>query len=136
MTALILPDRRRVHPRALDLGPPEEPPTFGLYLLVKPPPTTDWPQRWAAISWASQRPKDEADFVAAVRDAWARSAVAGERVEVACKVGHAGTALALAVMARLSGTPADEAADWVRTGHSRRAFTSRGDRRWVEQLAL
>jgi hypothetical protein len=129
---VVLADGRRVRGRGLRSGLPEGPaPTFGLYLLGKPPPPTTWEARW--IRWPDFRlPRDPDDAVAALRDALDRAAT--ERVEVACGGGTGRTGTALACLAVLAGTPPEEAVALVRAGYRRRAVETRAQRRFVARF--
>lgn len=122
--------------RGLRSDPPADPPpTFGLYLLGRPPPATSWEQRWAR--WPDFRlPADRPDALAAIREAWERAGAEDERVEVACHGGTGRTGTALAVMAVLSGIAPREAVAWVRQSYRPRAVETPGQRRWVAGLDL
>ncbi len=124
-----LPDGRRVRGRGLRRPPPDGPkPEFGVYLLRTDPGPFAWPHRW--VRWPDFRtPADEVEALTALRDAYERSAVA--RVELACHGGVGRTGTALAILARLSGTPAAEAVEWVRARYHPRAAETPWQRRWV-----
>ena len=126
---LVLADGRRVRGRGLRAPlPPGPTPAFGLYLLGKPPPSTDWPARW--LRWPDFRlPGDRADAVDALREAYARSET--ERVEVACGGGNGRTGTALACLAVLAGTPPEDAVAYVRTHYRRHAVETPRQRRYV-----
>ena len=126
---VVLADGRRVRGRGLRSGLPEGPePTFGLYLLGRPPPPTAWEARW--VRWPDFRlPRDPDEAVAALREALDRAATG--RVEVACGGGTGRTGTALACLAVLAGTPPDEAVALVRARYRRRAVETRAQRRFV-----
>ncbi|HMJ74328.1 MAG TPA: protein-tyrosine phosphatase family protein [Iamia sp.] len=129
---LELADGRRVRGRGVRAGAPEGPePTFGLYLLGKPPPVTTWEARW--VRWPDFRlPRDPDDAVAALRDAFDRAATG--RVEVACGGGAGRTGTALACLAVLAGTPPDDAVAFVRAGYRSRAVETPAQRRFVTRF--
>ena len=70
--------------------------------------------------------------MAALREAFERSA--RERVEVACGGGVGRTGTALAAIAVLAGVPAVEVVAWVRRHYNRRAVETPWQRRWVRNL--
>lgn len=129
---LELADGRRVRGRGVRAGLPDGPePTFGLYLLGRPPAPTAWASRW--VRWPDFRlPGDADDAGAALRETFDRAA--RERVEVACGGGTGRTGTALACLAVLAGTPPDEAVALVRAGYRRRAVETRAQRRFVERF--
>lgn len=132
---LRLPDGRRIRARGLRRPLPAggEEPACGLYLLGSPPAEMPWTTRW--IRWGDFRlPRDGAAAVAALVELHARAE--HERVEVACGGGIGRTGTALAVLARLSGVPAEGAVAWVRAHHHRRAVETRAQRRWAERVEL
>ena len=81
-----------------------------------------WPDFWL--------PTDRADAVDALLEAH-RRAVAGERVEVACRGGIGRTGTALAALAIVDGLPAAEAVPWVRGAYHHRAVETPWQRRWL-----
>ncbi|MFE7524300.1 protein phosphatase [Kitasatospora sp. NPDC057542] len=129
---LRLPSGRLLRGRGLSRPlPPGPQPTFGLYLLGRPP-HVDWPSRW--VRWPDFRlPADRADAADAFREAWERSAT--ERVELACAGGRGRTGTALARIAVLDGVPAAEAVDYVREHYSRHAVETPWQRKFVERPA-
>lgn len=131
---LVLPDGRRVRGRGLRAdAPPGPDPTFGLYLLGREPPATEWEARW--VRWPDfLLPRDRSDAVAALREAHDRAAT--ERVEVACGGGTGRTGTALACLAVLAGVAPDEAVAFVRAGYRARAVETRRQRRFVETFAV
>lgn len=103
-------------------------PDFAVYLLCRDPHLTDQPYRW--VRWPDFRlPTSTDDAVDALREAHARAA--SERVEIACGSGVGRTGTALAVLAILSGIPAEAAVQWVRATYHPRAVETRGQRAWV-----
>ena len=83
---VTLPSGRRVRGRGLREGdPPADAPSpsFGLYLLGKPPPATPWEARW--VEWPDFRlPRDRSDAGAAFREVWTRAAterICGDHVD-------------------------------------------------------
>jgi hypothetical protein len=126
---LRLPSGRLVRGRGLRHGPPAgPPPTFGVYLLGKPPPPTDWESRW--LRWPDfLLPKDKNQASAVLAEAWRRAA--DERVEIACGGGRGRTGTALACLAVLDGLPAGEAVSFVRAHYDRHAVETPWQRRYV-----
>src|SRR5690242_9072333 len=104
---LRLPSGRLVRGRGLRLPMPSGPaPTFGVYLLGKPPPEVAWEHRW--LRWPDFRlPADRAEARRMLYEAWQRAAE--ERVELACAGGRGRTGTALALLAVIDGVPAAEA---------------------------
>lgn len=129
---VVLADGRRVRGRGLRSGLPEGPePTFGLYLLGRPPAPTTWESRW--VRWPDFRlPSDPDDATDALGEAFARAAT--ERVEVACGGGTGRTGTALACLAVLAGVPADEAVAFVRAHYRARAVETPAQRRFVARF--
>ena len=126
---LELPSGRRVRGRGLRRPPPAGPaPSFGVYLLGRPPPVLGWESRW--VRWPDFRlPADAGDLRSALAEAWERSA--GERVEVACGGGTGRTGTALACLAVLDGVPPGDAVAFVRRGYRPRAVETRRQARFV-----
>lgn len=107
-------------------------PDFAVYLLGREPRITEWPYRW--VRWPDFRfPRSTEDAVDALREAHERAG--SERVEIACGGGVGRTGTALAVLAVMSGVPADQAVSWVRTNHHPRAVETRRQRAWVASVA-
>ncbi|HSR27883.1 MAG TPA: protein phosphatase, partial [Actinomycetes bacterium] len=63
-----------------------------------------------------------------------RRALAGERVEVACRGGVGRTGTALAALAVLDGLHPRQAVAWVRGHYHRRAVETPWQRRWLRNL--
>jgi hypothetical protein len=124
-----LPSGRRVRGRGIRGGSPAGPrPSFGVYLLGRPPADPGWESRW--VRWPDFRlPSDPAALRAALTEAWERSAT--ERVEVACGGGTGRTGTALACLAVLDGVPAADAVAFVRRTYRPRAVETRGQERLV-----
>lgn len=127
-----LPDGRRIRGRGLRHALPEGPaPDFAVYLLGRDPGRFAWEHRW--VAWPDlRRPVSTTDAVAALHEAYERSA--SERVELACGGGIGRTGTALAEIAVLAGIPRPEAVPWVRRHYHRRAVETPGQRRWVRNL--
>jgi hypothetical protein len=124
---LVLPSGRLIRGRSLRVAPPEEP-TFGLYLLGRPPPAVPWEYRW--LRWPDfGLPADRTEAREAFLDAW-RRAESG-RVEVACGGGRGRTGTALACLAVLDGVPPDRAVAYVRAHYHPRAVETPWQRRYV-----
>src|ERR1044072_2671110 len=106
---LKLPSGRLVRGRGLryPLAPGAPAPSYGVYLLGKPPPGMAGESR-CVRGPDSGPPKHRADAPAALSEAWERAA--GERVEVACGGGRGRTGAALACLALLDGRPGGAAA--------------------------
>jgi hypothetical protein len=92
-------------------------PSFGLYLDERWAP--DWPH--AHVDWPDfSVPADAGALRVALLDLITR-ARRGEAVELGCLGGHGRTGTALACLAVLTGTPADEAVAWVRSAYCPKA---------------
>jgi hypothetical protein len=128
-----LPDGRLIRGTGIRRPRGQAPaPGFAVYLLGRDPHVTQWPNRW--VRWRDFRLPDSAgDAVDALREAHTRAAV--ERVEIACGAGIGRTGTAIAVLAIMSGVPADTAIDWVRTNYHPRAVETRGQRAWIASVA-
>jgi hypothetical protein len=126
---LRLPSGRLVRGRSLRRPVPEgPPPTFGIYLVGKPPAPVTWESRW--LRWPDFRlPADPARFRHTLAEAWERAT--SERVELACTGGRGRTGTALACLAILDGVPNDRAVAYVREHYDRRAVETPGQRRFV-----
>lgn len=108
------------------------PPDFAVYLLGRDPRITDWPNRW--VRWRDFRLPDSTEAaIDALREAHKRAA--SERVEIACGAGIGRTGTAIAILAILSGTPADSAVEWVRANYHPRAVETRRQRAWITTVA-
>lgn len=128
---LRLPSGRLVRGRGLRHGVPEGPvPSFGVYLVGKPPPESGWESRWLRCRdfWVPDR--DEAREALGV--VLERSG--SERVEVACGGGRGRTGVALACLAVLDGVPAGEAVAFVRAGYHRGAVEVPWQHRFVRRF--
>ena len=131
---VTLPSGRLVRGRGLRDGPvdDDDAPRFGLYLTARLH-RERWPSRW--IRWPDFRlPSAPSEALAALREAYDRSAV--ERVEIACGGGTGRTGTALAILARYDGVPADEAVAWVRAAYRRNAVETPWQRRFVREAQL
>lgn len=90
--------------------PAGQSPTFGVYLLGKPPPDFGWASRW--IRWPDfGLPAERASLRPALTRAWELAAT--ERVEIACAGGRGRTGTALACLAILDGVPRQQAVAFV-----------------------
>jgi protein-tyrosine phosphatase len=126
------PDGRTIRGRGLrHPAPAGQQPEFGLYLLARRPRPFDWEHRW--VRWPDFRtPASTRDAVAAIEEAYVRSAT--ERVEIACRGGVGRTGTALAAIAVLAGIPSADAVAWVRRRYHPRAVETPGQRRWVRKV--
>ncbi|MGW7284331.1 protein-tyrosine phosphatase family protein [Streptomyces sp. NPDC054847] len=124
-----LPSGRLVRGRGLRRPLPDGArPEFGVYLLGRRPPVTDWEASW--IRWPDFRlPADRAQARQLLERAWARAAT--ERVEIACGGGRGRTGTALACLAVLDGVPAEDAVVYVREHYHRGAVETPWQRRYV-----
>src|SRR5688500_14582827 len=100
---------------------------FALVLAEGPAPAwahrrIRWPDFWV--------PTDRADALDALHEAH-RRAIAGERVEVACRGGVGRTGTALAALAVLDGLTPREAIGWVRSRYHPRAVETPWQRWWL-----
>lgn len=131
---VTLPDGRRVRARGLRHGDAQgERPELGVYLLGRPPPSTEWPAWW--IRWPDFRlPTDRNGAIATLAAAHERCA--HTRVELACGGGIGRTGTALAVMAILSGVAPGDAVAWTRIHHHPSAVETPCQRRWIRGLEL
>lgn len=103
-------------------------PEFGVYLLGRHPPATDWEASW--IRWPDFRlPVDSRQARALLERAWSRAAA--QRVEIACGGGRGRTGTALACLAVLDGVPAEDAVAYVRDHYHRGAVETPWQRRYV-----
>jgi hypothetical protein len=103
-------------------------PAFGLYFDER------WDPPWAHahVDWPDFGvPADIAGLRASLVDLLDR-ARAGDRVEVGCLGGHGRTGTALACLAVLTGTPAGDAAGWVRAHYCPEAIETDAQREFVE----
>lgn len=107
-------------------------PEYGLYLLGRRPPETDWESAW--LRWPDfWLPVDREAAVNAVRDVRERTAT--QRVEVACGGGRGRTGTVLACLAALDGLSGDEAVAYVRARYDRHAVETPWQRRFVRGFA-
>ncbi len=128
---LRLPSGRLVRGRGLRRPLPSGPePTYGLYLLGKPPPQVPWPYAW--LKWPDFWLPGP-DAATALRTAWDRAA--SDRVELACGGGRGRTGTALACLAVLDGVPAYEAVAFVRREYDHRAVETPWQKRYVRRFS-
>jgi hypothetical protein len=120
-----LPSGIRVRGRRI--GDAVSPADFALLLAEGPVPA--WAHR--RIRWPDFLvPVDRDDSLDALHEA-RRRALAGERVEVACRGGVGRTGTALAALAILDGIPASESVAWVREHYNPRAVETVWQRLWL-----
>ncbi len=105
-------------------------PDFGLYLDARWDPP--WPHQH--VAWPDFGVPDVAELRTALLGLLDRAS-AGDRVEIGCLGAHGRTGTALACLAVLTGTPADQAVDWVRATHCARAVETDAQRAFVETFA-
>lgn len=124
-----LPSGRLVRGRGLrNPLPPGQHPTYGIYLLGRPPPSFPW--RSVRLRWPDFRlPTDRAHATEILHTAW--SIAGAERVEVACGGGRGRTGTALALVAVLDGVPHDGAVAYVREHYDRHAVETPWQKRYV-----
>jgi protein-tyrosine phosphatase len=129
-----LPGGRSVRGRALRSDSPagDEVPEYGLYLTSRPH-EEQWESRW--VEWPDFRlPRVPSEAIAAIEDAYARSAAM--KVEIACGGGKGRTGTAIAILARYAGVPAEDAVAWVRAQYRAGAVETPWQRRFVRQAVL
>ncbi len=131
---LRLPSGRLVRGRGLRRALPAgrlRAPTFGVYLLGKPPPHTPWESRW--LRWPDfWLPSDRSQAQDVLTEAWDRAG--NERVEIACANGRGRTGTALACLAVIDGIPADQAVTFVRQHYHARAIETPWQRRYAARF--
>lgn len=106
-------------------------PAFGLYLdeRWKPP----WP--YEHVDWPDFGVPADASLLSASLRALLDRARAGGVVEIGCLGGHGRTGTALAFLAVLTGTPPDDAVEWVRTNYCAKAVETDAQAAFVATLA-
>ena len=129
---LRLPSGLVVRGRALrEPMPSGPPPTFGAYLLGRPPDEFGWTGRW--VRWPDfWLPTDPAYLEQVLLEV--RTAAATGRAEIACGGGRGRTGTALACLAVLDGVPRTEAVALVRAGYHRKAVETPWQRRFVARF--
>ena len=95
----------------------DDTPDFGLYLDENWAPP--WPYEF--FDWPDFGVPDDLDALRRVLTDLLDRARKGDRVEVGCFGGHGRTGTALACLAVLTGTPANDALAWVRTNYCYKA---------------
>jgi hypothetical protein len=107
-------------------------PHFGLYL------DTRWDPPWSHqhAAWPDFGVPGDAGALRAALLQLLDRARAGDRVEIGCLGGHGRTGTALACLAVLTGTPADQAVDWVRARYCPKAVETDAQRAFVESFAV
>lgn len=138
--SLELPDGTVIRGRGLRNPLPAGPlPEYGLYLgeaalRAKHEPALSWPHDW--LDWPDFRlPRDSDAAITAIRVLHER-ALAGERVEAACKGGVGRTGTVLSCLAILAGVPSTEAVGWIRAHYSPHAVETPWQRRWVRAFPV
>lgn len=128
-----LPSGRLVRGRGLRRPLPAGPePTYGLYLLGKPPPPVAWKSDW--LKWSDFRlPTDR--VLARTTMAALLDLLGSERVEIADYGGRGRTGTALAVLAVFDGVPAGEAVAYVREHYDRHAVETPWQKRYVRRTS-
>jgi hypothetical protein len=140
MTSVTLPDDVVVNARSFGSPRPREQPTYGVYLCARRARyrrARDWTGTWRAtwLDWPPLGvPRDSAAAVAALVEAHQRAA-RGERVEVACASGRSRTGAALAALAVCAGLEGEAAIAWVKRNYPPAALITRGQRRWLAEVA-
>lgn len=130
---LRLPSGRLVRGRGLRRPlPPGPAPTYGVYLLGRPPPPVAWRSDW--LRWPDFRLPTDRGHAHAVLEQALRSADA-ERVEIACHGGRGRTGTALALIAVFDGVPPDEAVAYVREHYDRHAVETPWQKRYVRRTS-
>jgi hypothetical protein len=115
-TVVVLANGASVTAVSFDAGDPyrrDIEPAFGLYLDARWSPP--WPH--AHVAWPDFSVPDDSDACGTALAELLERARAGEHVEIGCLGGHGRTGTALACLAVLAGTPADEAVAWVRANY-------------------
>ena len=116
--------------RGRRLGDAPTPADFSLVLAAGPVPV--WPHR--RVLWPDfWVPASTADALDALHEVHGR-AVAGERVEVACRGGVGRTGTALAALAVLDGLDPAAAVHWVRERYHPRAVETPWQRWWLRRV--
>ena len=101
-------------------------------LVLADGPVPAWPHR--RIRWPDfWIPLNRADALDALHEAH-RRALAGERVEVACRGGIGRTGTALAALAVLDGLSPREGVAWVRARYHPRAVEAPWQRWWLRTV--
>ena len=129
---MVLPSGRMVRGRGLRNGPAAAPfPTYGVYLLGKPPPAVNWDAHW--LRWPDfWLPADRDEARSVFVDALERAG--SERVEFACGGGRGRTGTALACLAVLDGIPAADAVGYVRRNYDSHAVETPWQKRFVRRF--
>lgn len=92
-------------------------PDFGLYLDERWDPP--WPYEF--FDWPDFGVPDDLDALRRALNDLLERARQGEQVEVGCLGGHGRTGTALACLAVMTGTPNEEALEWVRANYCPKA---------------
>jgi hypothetical protein len=138
--SIELPDGAVIRGRGLRNPLPDGPlPEYGLYLgeaalRAQHDASLTWPHDW--LDWPDFRlPRDRDTAIAAIRALHER-ALAGERVEAACKGGVGRTGTVLSYLAILAGVPSTDAVGWIRAHYAHRAVETPWQRRWVRAFPV
>ena len=105
----------------------EDVPAFGLYLDQSWAPP--WPHEH--LDWPDFGVPEDLDVLRRALTDLLDRARNGERVEVGCLGGHGRTGTALACLAVLTGTPANDAVAWVRTNYCDKAVETDAQEQFV-----
>ena len=129
---LVLPSGVTVRGRSLRSAVARgESPTFAVHLTGRLTLAEGWETRW--VRWPDfWIPRDPADAVDALREAYTRAA--SERVEIACSGGIGRTGTGLAALCVLDGLSPDDAVAHVRRHYHRRAVETPWQRRFLRRL--
>ena len=133
-----LPDGARIRGRGLRNPLPAGPvPEYGLYLgsrrlRARHDATLSWQHDW--LDWPDfLLPRDREQAVTAIIALHAQ-AKAGALAEVACGGGVGRTGTVLACLVVRTGYSPNEAIEFVRANHNRRAVETAWQRRWVQRF--
>jgi hypothetical protein len=107
-------------------------PEFGLYLDARWDPP--WPHEH--VAWPDFGVPVDADELRASLQQLLDRARGADIVEIGCVGGHGRTGTALACLAVLTGTPADEAVDWVRANYCSSAVETQEQGIFVETFGM
>lgn len=127
---VTLPSGRRIRGRSLRAAP-DESADWTLALYGRRPEGLTNDRRW--VRWPDfLLPSDDADAIAALREAHSRALT--ERVEIACGGGRGRTGTALAAIAVLDGLSVRQAISLVRTVYHPGAVETPWQARWLRRL--
>lgn len=106
------------------------PPEFGIYFDLRWQPP--WPH--THFLWPDFGVPSDGDVLCIALAGLLERAEAGERVEVGCLGGHGRTGTAVALLAVISGHPADDAVRWARSSYCDLAVETAAQESFVAQL--